>query len=131
LNIFDEYPFWFTLFTELGVRVVISSPSTSKMYRGLPILLMIFIICYKLDGADTIPSDTMCYPAKLIHGHILDLINKFKVKRIFYPSVLFTLSNDKNASNSAHCPIVSFIFCSNFNNFFLIFFFLKVCIQKY
>ncbi|KAA6394145.1 MAG: putative 2-hydroxyglutaryl-CoA dehydratase [Streblomastix strix] len=79
LNMFDEYPFWFTLLTKLKFRVVISAQSSPVMYK---------------KGADTIASDTICYPAKLIHGHVLDLIERLGCKRVFYPAVLFTKTGD-------------------------------------
>ncbi|KAK2962576.1 putative 2-hydroxyisocaproyl-CoA dehydratase activator [Blattamonas nauphoetae] len=89
---FDEFPFWFTLFTKLGCRVVFSRVSNNGIYK---------------DGADTIASDTMCYPAKLIHGHVIDLMKNKHVTRVFYPGVIFTKSDDEDATNCSHCPIVS------------------------
>ena len=61
LNMYEDYPFWFTFFTFLGYRVQLSGKSSAKMY-------------YK--GMATVPSDSLCYPAKLVHGHIMDLIEK-------------------------------------------------------
>ena len=66
---FEDYPLWFTLLTRLGYQVLLSSPSSRDIY-------------YK--GYDTIPSQTVCYPAKLSHGHVLDLIER-GVKAIFFP----------------------------------------------
>lgn len=90
LNIYDSYPFWFTLLTTLGFRVVISDDSSKKLYE---------------KGIDTITSDSICYPAKLVHGHIINLIEK-GIKRIFYPCVIFEEKEDKNSQNQFNCPIV-------------------------
>ena len=90
LNIYDSYPFWFTLLTALGFRVVISDDSSKKLYE---------------KGIDTITSDSICYPAKLVHGHIINLIEK-GIKRIFYPCVIFEEKEDKNSQNQFNCPIV-------------------------
>ena len=90
LNIYDSYPFWFTLLTALGFRVVISDDSSKKLYE---------------KGIDTIISDSICYPAKLVHGHIINLIEK-GIKRIFYPCVIFEEKEDKNSQNQFNCPIV-------------------------
>ncbi len=91
LNIHENYPFWFTLLTELGFRVVLSPPSTKKIYEA---------------GMDTIASDTICYPAKLVHGHIKWLINN-GVKRIFYPSINYEMIEDETAGNHYNCPVVA------------------------
>ena len=56
-------------------------------------------------GIDTISSDSICYPAKLVHGHIINLIEK-GVKRIFYPCVIFEEKEDEKSSNQFNCPIV-------------------------
>ena len=61
LNMYENYPFWFILFTRLGFSVVLSPPSTKEMYER---------------GMETISSDTACYPAKLVHGHIKWLVEK-------------------------------------------------------
>ncbi|MDR2727430.1 MAG: acyl-CoA dehydratase activase-related protein, partial [Deltaproteobacteria bacterium] len=71
LNIYENYPLWFTLFTTLGFRVELSSPSSRELF---------------FRGYRTIPSQTVCYPAKLAHGHILDLLDR-KVDCIFYPCI--------------------------------------------
>jgi predicted CoA-substrate-specific enzyme activase len=91
LNMFENYPFWFTLLTELGFRVIVSSPSSKKLYES---------------GLETIPSESACYPAKLCHGHVMDLINK-GIKTIFYPSVAFEKKEFKDANNHFNCPIVT------------------------
>ena len=89
LNQFEEYPFWHELFTNCGLRVTLSSPSTYQHYEA---------------GVKTVMSDNICFPAKLVHSHILDLENK-KVDRIFFPYVIFE-QTDKG-QNSFNCPIVS------------------------
>lgn len=91
LNMYENYPFWFTFFTELKFRVKLSAPSNKNIYEL---------------GIETIPSESACYPAKLSHGHIMDLINK-GVKRIFYPCVSVEKKEDKRANNSYNCPIVT------------------------
>ena len=90
LNIYDSYPFWFTLLTKLGFRVIISDDSSKKLYE---------------KGMDTISSDSICYPAKMVHGHIINLIEK-GIKTIFYPCVIFEEKEDKKAQNQFNCPIV-------------------------
>jgi len=69
LEFYNSLPFWRGLFESLGFKVVVSKPSTMKMFE---------------EGLPTIPSDTVCFPAKMVHGHILDLIEK-KVDKIFFP----------------------------------------------
>ncbi len=91
LNMYENYPFWHTLFTESGIRVQLSDPSTGEIYAR---------------GAGTIMSENICYPAKITHGHIYNLIDK-KVDRIFYPMVMFEQQEFKDALNSFNCPIVS------------------------
>jgi len=90
LNMFENYPFWFTFFTELGFRVELSDRSSNKVYEM---------------GIETIPSESVCYPGKLVHGHIMDLISK-GVKFVFYPSITHELQEQKNADNHFNCPIV-------------------------
>ncbi len=69
LNMYEDYPFWFTLFSRLGYQVTLSSPSSRQLYE---------------QCMETIPSDSICYPAKLAHVHISDLLRR-GVKKIFYP----------------------------------------------
>ncbi|HPA56190.1 MAG TPA: acyl-CoA dehydratase activase-related protein [bacterium] len=90
LNIYENYPFWHALFTKCGIRLVLSDPSTVQLYES---------------GSGSVMSDSICFPAKLMHGHIFNLINK-KVDRIFYPMVVY---EDKSGcqQNSFNCPIVS------------------------
>ena len=90
LNMYDNYPFWYTFFTELGFRVITSPRSSRSLYE---------------QGMDTIPSDTICFPAKLVHGHIIALI-KQGVKRIFYPCIIYERLEQKEANNHFNCPIV-------------------------
>ncbi len=91
LNMYEDYPFWFTLFTELKFRVALSPVSTRKIYEL---------------GIETIPSDTACYPAKLVHGHIQWLVDA-GYRTIFYPSLNFEKEEDGTAPNHYNCPIVA------------------------
>ncbi len=90
LNIYENYPLWFTLLTELGFRVVLSSRSDHKIFE---------------KGMDSIPSESVCYPAKLVHGHIVDLIEN-GVKTIFYPDISYEQKENADANNHYNCPIV-------------------------
>ena len=90
LNLYENYPLWFTFFTKLGFRVQLSPRSDKELYEG---------------GMETIPSDTACYPAKITHGHIQALIDA-KVPLIFYPGVVFERIEDEHADNHFNCPIV-------------------------
>ncbi|ATY88755.1 2-hydroxyglutaryl-CoA dehydratase [Lactococcus lactis subsp. lactis] len=90
LNMYENYPLWHTMLTDLGFRVVLSPRSDKELFE---------------EGIETIPSDTVCYPAKMSHGHIMALI-KQGVPNIFYPSVLFEQEEQKNAQNHFNCPIV-------------------------
>ncbi len=90
LNIYENYPFWFTFFTHLGFKVELSPHSNRKIYEL---------------GMDTISSDTACYPAKLAHGHIAALVNQ-GVKHIFYPCIPKEREEIKEADNYYNCPIV-------------------------
>ncbi|WP_163194375.1 2-hydroxyacyl-CoA dehydratase [Clostridium thermarum] len=91
LNIYENYPFWFTLFTSLGFRVELSQRSSKEVYEL---------------GIETIPSESVCYPAKIVHGHIMSLFNR-GIDFIFYPSIPFERKEDKNADNHYNCPIVT------------------------
>lgn len=91
LNLYENYPFWFTFFTQLGFRVVLSPTSSKPIYQL---------------GMETIASDTACYPAKLVHGHIKWLV-QHGVKRIFYPNINHEINEDKTAPNHYNCPIVA------------------------
>jgi predicted nucleotide-binding protein (sugar kinase/HSP70/actin superfamily) len=91
LNMYENYPFWHTLLTECEVRVVLSNASTNKLYE---------------KGLSSVMSDNICFPAKLMHGHVLDLAEK-KVDRILFPHVIFEQKEDKRAINTYNCPVVS------------------------
>jgi len=91
LNMYEIFPFWHEFFTSLEYRVVLSSRSNGEIFQ---------------KGIDSIPSESVCYPAKLVHGHIEDLIDQ-GVKRIFYPSIPFGMKEDKNADNHFNCPVVT------------------------
>ncbi|MCQ2286048.1 MAG: acyl-CoA dehydratase activase-related protein [Bacteroidales bacterium] len=91
LGMYENYPFWHTLFTECGFRTVLSNASSNKQYES---------------GLRSIMADNICFPAKLMHGHINDLIKK-KVDRIFYPYVIFEKKEDEKSRNSYNCPIVA------------------------
>ncbi len=91
LNLYENYPFWHTLFTEMNIEVVLSDNSTMSIYK---------------KGLGTVMSDNICFPAKLVHGHIFNLIEK-GVDRIFYPKVFFEKNTFKDAENAFNCPVVS------------------------
>lgn len=91
LNMYENYPFWNKLLTALNFEVVLSDDSNEKLYE---------------NGQGTIMSDNVCFPAKLVHGHILSLAEK-KVDRILYPMEFFQKNEFKQADNSYMCPIVS------------------------
>lgn len=90
LNMYENYPFWHTFFTALNFRVELSPVSNRKIYEM---------------GMDTVSSDTVCYPAKLAHGHIAALIDK-GVKHIFYPCIFKERAEIAQADNCFNCPIV-------------------------
>ncbi|MDR1415968.1 MAG: acyl-CoA dehydratase activase-related protein [Prevotellaceae bacterium] len=90
LNVYENFPFWSTLLTQCGANVVLSSPSTMALYE---------------KGMGTVMSDNICFPAKLVHGHIFDLAEK-KVDRIFMPMV-FHEKETAPAHNTFNCPIVT------------------------
>jgi predicted nucleotide-binding protein (sugar kinase/HSP70/actin superfamily) len=91
LNMYELLPFWYTFFTELKFGVITSPSSNRALY---------------LRGQDTIPSDTVCFPAKLLHGHIRALINK-GINRIFYPCMSYNL-NENLGDNHYNCPVVAY-----------------------
>lgn len=91
LGMFENYPFWYTLFSACGFQVVLSNNSSNKLYES---------------GLRSIMADNICFPAKLMHGHINNLID-LKVDRIFYPFVVFEQKEDEKSKNSFNCPIVS------------------------
>ncbi|HHX37682.1 MAG TPA: 2-hydroxyacyl-CoA dehydratase [Clostridiaceae bacterium] len=90
LNIYENYPLWFTILTELGFRVVLSGKTSHETFAL---------------GMDTIPSESVCYPAKVAHGHIKDLLDK-GINTIFYPSIPYEQFENDEADNHFNCPIV-------------------------
>lgn len=91
LNIYENYPLWFTFFTELGFSVEISPRSSHQIYE---------------NGIESIPSESVCYPAKLVHGHIKSLIDS-GINTIFYPCVPYEQVEYPDAGNHYNCPIVT------------------------
>lgn len=91
LNMYEDYPLWHTFFTDLGFRVVLSGRSNHRLFE---------------KGMDTIPSESVCYPAKLVHGHIVDLLDK-GIKTIFYPCIPYAKKEFDSAGNHYNCPIVT------------------------
>jgi predicted CoA-substrate-specific enzyme activase len=91
LNFYENYPFWCTLFVESGIRVRLSDPSSSTLFES---------------GARTVMSENICFPAKLLHGHIFNLIEA-GVERIFYPMVFYEKCEFSDSINCFNCPIVS------------------------
>lgn len=92
LNMYETYPFWYTLFTRLGFGVVRSPRSDRKLY---------------LEGQSTIPSDTVCFPAKLMHGHVAELCKTDNVDAVFYPCMTYNIDEDKG-DNHYNCPVVAY-----------------------
>ncbi len=91
LSFYEQMPFWHTLFTKLGFRVEISGESDRKVY---------------FKGQHTIPSDTVCYPAKLAHGHVETLLEK-GVDFIFWPCMSYNLQ-EADTNNHFNCPVVAY-----------------------
>ena len=91
LNMYENLPFWYEFFTQLNFEVVLSPESTRKLY---------------LKGQNTIPSDTVCYPAKLLHGHLEALVEQ-GVDAIWYPCMSY--NNDEGiGDNHYNCPVVAY-----------------------
>ena len=91
LNMYELLPFWHTFFTKLGFEVVLSPLSSRELY---------------LEGQATIPSDTVCFPAKLMHGHVQALIDT-GVKNIFYPCMSYNF-DEHLGDNHYNCPVVAY-----------------------
>ncbi len=91
LGYYEQLPFWKVLFNKLGFKVIISDESTRDMY---------------FKGQHTIPSDTVCYPAKLAHGHVVDLLEK-GADIIFYPCETYNI-DEGHADNNYNCPVVAY-----------------------
>ena len=95
LNMYELFPFWYTFFKNMGFNVVSSGFSNAEIFRL---------------GVHTIPSDTVCYPAKLVHGHIEKLMNE-GYKNIFYPSMTYNIDENGHkgiGDNHYNCPIVAY-----------------------
>ena len=90
LNMYEDYPFWFTFLTKLGFRVIISEKSNRKTYE---------------KGMESMPSESVCYPAKLAHGHVMSLLNQ-GIKTIFYPCIPYSRQEYETSDNHYNCPIV-------------------------
>ena len=90
LNMYENYPFWHAFFTKLGFRVVLSDDSSKKTYDA---------------GIESMPSESVCYPAKLSHGHVMNLIDK-DVDFIWMPCIRWERKEDPAAGNCYNCPIV-------------------------
>lgn len=91
LNMYENLPFWYTFLTELGFEVIVSPESTRTLY---------------IKGQYSIPSDTVCYPAKLVHGHIEALLDK-GVNTIFYPCMPYNFDEERS-DNHYNCPVVAY-----------------------
>lgn len=91
LNMYENYPFWHTFFTQLGYQVVLSPLSNHNIYSL---------------GIESIPSESECYPAKLAHGHVSWLIHE-GVDFIFYPALFYERNEFEAANNHYNCPIVT------------------------
>jgi predicted CoA-substrate-specific enzyme activase len=92
LNLYENYPLWFTILTRLGFRVILSGRSSHDVFT---------------DGMESIPSENVCYPAKLAHGHIENLLDA-GVRTIFLPCVTYEQQQFEAADNHFNCPIVAF-----------------------
>ena len=90
LNMYENYPFWHTFFTQVGYRVEVSDPSSKKTYEA---------------GIESMPSESVCYPAKLSHGHIMDLLSR-DIDFIWMPCARWERGEDPTANNHFNCPIV-------------------------
>ncbi len=90
LNMYENYPFWHAFFTELGFRVILSDQSTKRTYEA---------------GIESMPSESVCYPAKLSHGHIMNLLEK-DPDFIWMPCIRMERKEDDGATNHYNCPIV-------------------------
>ena len=90
LSYWETMPFWTTFWRSLGFQVKISDSSTRKMYE---------------NGLSAVASDTVCFPAKLVHGHIRNLVEK-KVDRIFMPSITTVPSENTEKTSQSMCAVV-------------------------
>ena len=92
LNMYENYPLWFTILTQLGFRVTLSGRSNHEVFER---------------GMESIPSENVCYPAKLAHGHIESLLDR-GIRTIFYPCVPLEAKEVAGADNHFNCPVVAF-----------------------
>ena len=90
LNMYENYPFWHAFFTRLGFSVQLSDQSSKKTYQA---------------GIESMPSESVCYPAKMSHGHVMNLIDR-DVDFIWMPCVRWERKEDPTAGNCYNCPIV-------------------------
>ena len=91
LNMYELLPFWREFWSKLGYEVVVSPATTRELYQ---------------KGQHTIPSDTVCYPAKVLHGHIIWLIEQ-GVDAVFYPCMSYNL-DEGLGDNHYNCPVVAY-----------------------
>ncbi len=91
LNMYENYPLWFTFLTRLKFRVILSPPSSREIYTL---------------GIESIPSESECYPAKISHGHIMWLL-KHDIKTIFQPCIVYEQNETPDAYNHYNCPMVT------------------------
>ena len=91
LNMYENYPFWFTFFTKLGFSVLLSDQSTKKIFEA---------------GIESMPSESVCYPAKMSHGHVMNLLAKHP-DFIWMPCSKWERQEDDGAGNHYNCPIVA------------------------
>ena len=91
LNMYENLPFWFEFFTRLNFDVVLSEESSRQLY---------------IRGQRTIPSDTVCYPAKLMHGHVESLLD-YGADTIFYPCMPYNFDEGRG-DNHYNCPVVAY-----------------------
>lgn len=91
LNMYENYPFWQSLFENCNFQVVLSDESSHQLYK---------------KGTGSLMSDNICFPAKLAHGHVVNLLEK-KVDRIFLPLVIYEKNEFQKSANSFNCPVVT------------------------
>lgn len=92
MNMYENYPLWFTILTSLGFKVMLSGRSSHELFEA---------------GMESIASENVCYPAKLAHGHVEWLLDR-DVRTIFYPCVSYEQKEFANADNHYNCPVVAF-----------------------
>jgi predicted nucleotide-binding protein (sugar kinase/HSP70/actin superfamily) len=92
LNMYENYPFWFTFFKELGFATVLSDETSKSTYEA---------------GIESMPSESVCYPGKLSHGHIMELLAPERgVDLIFMPCIRYERQEDPGSPNHFNCPVV-------------------------